>query len=254
VYNLLDQKFLLILPTYMEAENIPLLAEKLRKSLYGYNYEVVVVDDNSPDDTCEIAEKLGFNVVVRPKKMGLASAFLEGAQHAEAELIGVMDADLQHPPEALPLMLNEVYSGSDLVVASRYANGGKIEGWPLHRRLISRVAIALAHLLLSNTRAVKDPVSGFFIVKREVIEGAQLNPQGFKILLDILTKGKYGKVVEVPYTFKPREHGRSKFDFREIWSYIKHLYKLAHHILVTDHEKAIARNVQSLPPLTEKAK
>jgi len=223
---LLVKKLLMIIPTYMEAENIPLLAEKLRKFLNGYNYEAVVVDDNSPDDTYKIAEKLGFNVVVRSEKMGLASAFLEGVQHAKADLIGVMDADLQHPPEVLPLMLNEVYNGSDLVVASRYANGGKIEGWPLHRRIISRVAIALAHLLLPNTRAVKDPVSGFFIVKRGVIKGAQLKPQGFKILLEILVKGKYGKVVEVPYTFKPRENGESKFCFREIGSYLKHLYEL----------------------------
>lgn len=225
---LLAKRLLLILPTYMEAENIPFVANELRKSLYDYNYEVVVVDDNSPDDTCEIAKKLGFNVVVRPKKMGLASAFLEGVQHAEAELIGVMDADLQHPPRALPLMLNEVYNGLDLVVASRYVDGGKIEGWPLHRRLISRVAIALAHLLLPKTRSVQDPVSGFFLVRREVINGTPLKPQGLKILLEILAKGKYDKVTEVPYTFQARKSGKSKLGIREIWQYIKQLYKLIH--------------------------
>lgn len=225
---MLPEKLLIIVPTYMEAENISFLAKELTKPLKGRDYEVLVIDDNSPDYTWKKAKEAGFNVVVRPRKMGLASAFIAGLEHAKGELIGVMDADLQHPPRVLPLMLNEVYNGSDLVVASRYANGGKIEGWPLHRRLISRVAIALAHLLLPKTRSVQDPVSGFFLVRREVINGTPLKPQGFKILLEILAKGKYDKVTEVPYTFQARKSGKSKLGIREIWQYIKHLYKLIH--------------------------
>ena len=113
-------------------------------------------------------------------------------------------------------------------MASRYVDGGKIEGWPLHRRLISRVAIALAHLLLPKTRSVQDPVSGFFLVRREVINGTPLKPQGLKILLEILAKGKYDKVTEVPYTFQARKSGKSKLGIRETWQYIKQLYKLIH--------------------------
>ena len=113
-----------------------------------------------------------------------------------------------------------------MAIASRYVHGGKVERLPLHRRVISRGATVLAHLLLPKIKAVKDPMSGFFIVKREVINGVKLSPQGFKMLLEILTKGNYDSVAEIPYTFKSRKHGRSKLGSKELWNYLKHLYRL----------------------------
>lgn len=158
--------------------------------------------------------------------MGLASAFLKGMSSSEGDLIGLMDADLQHPPELLLKMLSKVHAGADLAVASRYIHGGKVDRRLLHRRIVSRGAVALAHLTLPRVKAVRDPVSGFFIVKREVIDGVQLSPRGFKVLLEILTKGNYDRVAEIAYTFEPRNRGRSKLDSKEVWNYLKHLYRL----------------------------
>jgi len=220
-------KLSLIVPTYMEAGNITSLAERLRKSLRGCDYEVLVVDDSSPDGTWKEAMRAGFNVIVRPGKMGLASAFVDGMERTRGELVGLMDADLQHPPEVIGGMLNEIHDGADLVVASRYAEGGIIEGLPLHRRIASKTAIALAHLLLPKTREVNDPMSGFFIVKREAVQDVGLSrTKGFKILLEILVKGKYGRLAEVPYRFEPRKKGESKLGRGEIWEYLKQLNRL----------------------------
>jgi dolichol-phosphate mannosyltransferase len=225
---------LLIVPTYMESENIPSLADKLKNALKGYDYEVLVIDDNSPDGTGEQAEKQGLKVLRRPAKLGISSAFIEGIQTTESGIVGLMDADLQHPPELIPRMLNEIYSGADLVIASRYVEGGKIEDWSLRRKIVSGMAIALAHLLLPKTRKIKDPMSGFFLLRREAIKdiGPTRN-KGFKILLEILVKGRYNKVVEVPYTFKSRKQGKSKLGIGEIWNYVKHLYRLRRHLDVS---------------------
>jgi len=217
-------KLLLIVPTYMEAENVPPLADRLKNALKGYDYEVLVVDDNSPDGTGEQAEKHGLKVLRRSAKLGISSAFIEGTQTTESGIVGLIDADLQHPPELIPNMLNEIYSGADLVIASRYMEEGKIEGWSLRRKIVSGTAIALARLLLPKTREIKDPMSGFFLLRREVIKDVEPSKnKGFKILLEILVKGKYDKVVEVPYTFKPRERGESKLGIGEIWNYVKYL-------------------------------
>jgi len=231
--NYKGDKLSLIIPTYNERDNLPILLERIHRTLGGIiNHEIIIVDDDSPDGTWAVAERLSqkfsniIKVIRRPRKMGLASAFLRGLNHAEGNLIGLMDADLQHPPELLPKMLNEVQVVADIAIASRYVHGGKVDGWLFHRRIVSRGATALAHLLLPKTKVIRDPMSGFFLLKREVIEGAQLNSQGFKMLLEILTKGNYGRVAEIPYTFKPRKHGRSKLSSKELWNYLKHLYRL----------------------------
>jgi len=152
----------IIVPTYNEAENIGELIERIETSLKGLDFEVIVVDDSSPDGTAEIAEELGrayrnVKVIKRPRKMGLASAALEGMREAKYRLIAVMDADLQHPPELLPKLLERAKEGYDIVIASRYVKGGGVEGWSLWRRLISRGATLLAHALFLETRKVKDP-------------------------------------------------------------------------------------------------
>jgi dolichol-phosphate mannosyltransferase len=222
----------LIVPTYEEARNVCELVERIEKSLDKFNFEIIIVDDASPDGTAEVAEKLreiyrNIKILRRPRKMGLASAVLDGVRFAESDIIAVMDADLQHPPELLPRMLEKIYEGHDIVVASRYVEGGNIEGLSLPRKLVSKGAVKLAHLLLPKTRAVEDPVSGFFLSRKHVIKGASiLNSSGFKILVEVLASGKYNSVVEIPYTFKSRKKGESKLSLREIFNYILLLLKL----------------------------
>ncbi len=221
----MSNKLFLIIPTYMEAENIVASARELKRVLHDHDYEVLVIDDNSADGTWRRAREEGFNVLVRPRKMGLASAFIEGVKHVKGELIGLMDADLQHPPELLPSMIDEAYD-ADLVVGSRYIDGGGVEGWPFHRRVVSKCGVALAHLFLPKTRAVKDPMSGFFLVRRGVINGVELRYSGFKVLLEILVKGNYGRVVEVPYTFRARKYGKSKLDLKGTFKFVKNVFRL----------------------------
>jgi len=220
-----------IVPTYMEKESITELIDGIESSLERLPFEVIVVDDSSPDGTAERAEDLNMRygnikVIKREGKLGLSSAVLDGFKKAGAEVLGVMDADLQHPPELLPEMYGKISDGYDLVVASRYVEGGKIEDLGLGRRIVSRGATALAHFLLPGSRRVRDVVSGFFMLKRDVIEDVELKPVGYKILLEIVVRGKYDSVAEVPYTFKPRRSGKSSLSLREIWNYMVHIWRL----------------------------
>ncbi|RLG87672.1 MAG: glycosyltransferase family 2 protein, partial [Thermoprotei archaeon] len=224
----------IIIPTYNERENIPILLKRIDDSLRRHNidYEVIIVDDNSPDGTADVALKLSsqypIKVLKRKGKMGLSSAVLDGLKLANSDIIAVMDADLQHPPEVLPRMYEELISNSnDIVIASRYVKGGSIKQWSLIRRIISRTAIMIAHILIPKTRGLKDIMSGYFMFRRNIIEGVKLNPKGFKILLEILAKGNYSNVSEVPYTFDIRRYGKSKLGTKEIINYIIHVLNLS---------------------------
>ncbi len=194
-------------------------------------FEIIIVDDNSPDRTAEFAEELNkvygnIKVVKRDGKFGLSSAVLDGFEKAGAGTLAVLDADLQHPPELLPKIYEKILSGDDMAVASRYVTGSAIEGWSLRRKIVSRAAAGLAHMLLPKAREVSDVMSGFFMLKREVIEEVVLDPVGYKILLEILARGTYNSVAEVPYVFGPRKSGRSHFGLREIWNYLIQIYRL----------------------------
>jgi len=138
----------------------------------------------------------------------------------------VMDADLQHPPEVIPELLKEIQNGADIAIASRYVKGGSWQHPSLIRRAISKGAILIAHLLLPSTRQVADPMSGFFLFRREVVAGASLKPTGYKILLEILIEGEFQKVAEVPYSFKARHLGASKLGARQQIDYLKHVFSL----------------------------
>jgi dolichol-phosphate mannosyltransferase len=223
----------LIVPTYNERENIVPLMERIHKSLSAYSYELIVVDDNSPDGTAELAKSLSskypVSVIVRTTERGLASAVVAGFNQARGEVLGVIDADLQHPPEFIPALLKAIRDGADVAIASRYIPGGGIEGWTFKRKVISQGAKLPANLLLSSARKIKDPLSGFFLFKRKVIDGAVLSPTGYKILLEVLVRGNAHHVVEVPYTFKERERGRSNLTAKEQINYLKHLSRLAWH-------------------------
>jgi len=220
----------LIIPTYKEHDNITPLVQQIDRALPNYDYEIVFVDDNSQDGTAELIAELSprypVRLIVRKDKKGLASAVVDGLKHARSDVIGVMDADLQHPPEVIPALLKEIQSDADIAIASRYVKGGGCQGWGLVRRIISKGAIFLAHLLLPATRKISDPVSGFFLFKKQVVADADLQPVGYKILLEILAVGQFQKIAEVPYTFCVRQRGKSKLSARQQIDYLKHIYKL----------------------------
>ena len=196
----------------------------------GIDVEIVIVDDASPDGTGEYAEELGkqypVSVVHRAGKLGLSTAVIEGFAKAKGDILVVMDADLSHPPEKIPEMVSRITDdGADMVVGSRYVPGGKVENWPIHRRAISKGATMLARWLTD----IKDPMSGFFALRRPVIDGVELNPIGYKIGLEILVKGNISKAVEVPITFADRKAGKSKLGASVYLKYIDHCISLYEH-------------------------
>lgn len=222
----------IVIPTYNERENISFLIRELRRVLkHKHKYELIIVDDNSRDGTGDLAEKLSktypIRVIHRSEKKGLASAVTQGFKHANGDILCVMDADLQHPPESVPALAGELENGADIAIGSRYVKGGGIESWGLKRRIISMGARILAHLLLPRTMFINDPLSGFFALKKSVIDNVHLQPIGYKILLEILVKGNYNRAIEVPYTFRRRRRGESNLSAKEHINYLKYLYCLA---------------------------
>jgi len=217
----------IIIPTYNESGSLPTLVQRLGSALGGRDWELIVVDDGSPDGTADLAAamapRLPVRVVRRPGKLGLASAVLDGFRDAKGDILVCMDADLSHPPEVVPHLVDALTDGADLAVGSRYVAGGGVEDWPLKRRIVSRVACLMGNALVP----VHDATSGFFALRRSVIDGVQLNPIGFKIGFEVIARGRYGRVVEVPYTFRDREHGSSKFGRREIAQYVQQLGQIA---------------------------
>lgn len=232
-------KVSLIIPTYNEKENLAPLVSKIFKSTEGKNFdlELIIVDDNSPDGTAQLAEELGkkynIKVLLRKDKRGLSSAVLDGFNISDADIIGVMDADLSHPAEKIPeLVLPLIQKKAQIAIGSRYVSEGKIEGWNSTRKLYSKGATLLAKPLTK----VKDPMSGFFFLDKNVINKTELNPKGFKILLEILVKGNYTNVIEIPITFQDRIAGKSKLDSRQMYNYIAHLAQLYPHQKRTSFE------------------
>ena len=220
----------IVVPTYNESDNVKPLIERLSTALAGKNFEILFVDDNSRDGTAAAANALStrypVRVIVRTNERGLASAVVHGFNQSSSPVLCVIDADLQHPPEVVAGLLQAIDAGADVAIGSRYVTGGGCEGWSLTRRIISKGAIFLCHLLLPRTRGIKDPMSGLFMLKRSVIEGAKLKPTGYKILLEILIEGRLSKVTEVPFQFKVREKGESKLSSKTQIDYLKHLYSL----------------------------
>lgn len=221
-----------IVPTYNEKENVGELLRRIDCAIRRANldYETIIVDDNSPDGTAEYAMELSsyypVKVIKRRCKLGLSSAIIDGVKVATGDYLVVMDADLQHPPELLPAMVKvAVNGGYELVIASRYVSGGSIKGWGLMRRIASLIATLIARALLSRVRSIKDPLSGYFLLRSEVIKRSlgALNPRGFKILLEILVKCDVKRMKELPYTFVPRKRGKSKLNIIEVANYMRHV-------------------------------
>lgn len=220
-------KVSVVVPTYNERENIDELLSRIDASLNNVDYEVVVVDDNSPDGTAErvieLSSRYPVRLVRRAGKFGLSSAILDGVKVCSGDYVVVMDADLQHPPEVIKDLLRYA-GGCDIVVASRYVKGGGTAGFPIIRRVISLGATYMARVLIPQARKVKDPLSGFFLVRRELIEKTELAvPSGYKTLLEIISQHSNLKICEVPYVFQARVRGVSKLSRKEILNYVKQL-------------------------------
>jgi dolichol-phosphate mannosyltransferase len=210
-----------VVPTFKERDNVPLLVEKLARTLAGVEWEAIFVDDNSPDGTAAVARAIGetdarVRCVRRIGRRGLAGACIEGMLASQARYVAVMDADLQHDETLLTAMLAKLRGDVDLAVASRYVDGGSAAGLSSAKReQASRVSTALARRLLGVT--LSDPMSGFFMMRRDRFEelAPKLSSQGFKILLDIVSTAHGSlRIAELPFVFGERQHGESKLDTR----------------------------------------
>ena len=210
-----------IVPTYNEAGSLPPLVDRLASAMAGHTWELVVVDDGSPDGTADVAARLSAThpvwVVRRAGKAGLASAVIAGFNESRGDILVVMDADLSHPPETVPALVKAIEDGADLAVGSRYIKGGATMDWPLRRRVVSRIACLLGNVFVP----VRDATSGFFALRRTAIDSVHLNAIGFKIGFEVIARAKTKTIVEVPYTFRDRELGASKFGRREVVQYLQ---------------------------------
>lgn len=221
----------LVIPTYNESENLPVLLEEVRRALAGISHEVLVVDDNSPDGTWRLAAQLAerypaLRVVRRMSDKGLSPAVVDGFKSARGRFLGVMDADLSHDPRLLPKLLAAAQNGADVAIGSRRVPGGGADHWPWYRRLSSNGATLLARALVRLT--LKDPMSGYFIMRRSVFDAmaGSLKPKGYKILLEIMVRGHVKNYVEIPFVFKDRQQGYSKVSGRVLRDFLNQLWDL----------------------------
>ncbi len=226
----------IIIPTYNESQNILQILKSIKDNLpKNFVTQAIVVDDNSPDGTGKLVEDYLKNIkkmadytieiIHRKAKDGLSSAILKGIQHAKGDTIVVMDCDFSHPPQIIPKLIESIKKYQyDIVVASRYIKGGKIQGWSLKRKTMSKFATLIAKKGLGID--THDPMSGFFAFKRNIIKGLNIDAIGYKFLLEILVKTKDVSIKEIPYTFQNRELGSSKLSIRTIFDYYRSVWKL----------------------------
>jgi dolichol-phosphate mannosyltransferase len=233
-----------IIPTFNEEANIRNIVMAVdavfhENSLHG---QILVVDDNSSDATIGIvrdlkSQKENVDILVREKDHGLSQSVADGFTHAASDVFIVIDADFSHPPVLIPRMYDEIRKGNDIVIGSRYMEGGGIRKWPLKRRVISIGATFLGRLLFPD---ITDPVSGFFAIKKVVVDKAPLKPRGYKILLEVLGKGAWEKDKEIPFEFIDREVGSSKLKIRTIIEYAQQVLDITLHSF-THHQSAAWR-------------
>lgn len=229
----------IIVPTYNESQNIIQILKSIQNHIpTNIPSQTIVVDDNSPDGTGKIVDEYinsfkkianqTVDVIHRTTKSGLSSAILNGVKQAKGDVILVMDGDFSHPPQVIPKMIDALKKYQcDIVIASRYIHGGEIKNWSLKRKAISKIATKIANYGL-NVNA-KDPMSGFFLFKKQILNGLNFDALGYKLLLEILVKAKDASVAEIPYTFQDRKIGTSKLSQHIIFDYIKSVWKLYRH-------------------------
>jgi len=224
----------IVLPTYNEVQNIDRAVQAVYNILktLQITFELIVVDDDSPDGTASRVVRLQdqlphLRLLGRSKERGLATAVVRGWQASQGEVLGVMDADLQHPAETLPELWNAIKSGADLAIASRHVRGGGVSNWSLRRRLISRTAQFIGLLVLPEiVGRVADPMSGYFLVQRRALASVTMKPRGYKILLEVLARAHIYRTVEVAYVFRERLAEESKATWRVYGDYLIHLATL----------------------------
>lgn len=222
----------IIIPSYNERGNVQNIVNRIEESMSGckIDYDIWFVDD-STDDTVAILEQLSqhherVHVHHRDGGRGLASAVVAGFERAKGQFMIVMDADLQHPPELLPDVYACLMSGIDIVIPSRFVSGGSDGGLGPIRKIISWTARVIGQVALQRLRRISDCTSGFFGLRRDVLKGVTLDPIGWKILIEVLVKGHYKSVHELPYRFSARGAGESKMNLSEQWNYFRHILRL----------------------------
>jgi dolichol-phosphate mannosyltransferase len=232
-------KFALVVPTLNEAGNIECLLDRVQDVLdpLGLSYEVIVVDDGSADATPQLVHRRSesdrrVRLLSRKGERGLAGAVVHGWAHTDADLLGVIDADLQHPPELLSPLLEVIEEGHDIVIASRYAMKNGVRGWNPIRVAISRASTWATMPLQRKGVRVTDPMSGFFVVRRSAIEGLTFETKGFKLLLEILVRARIRSAREVPFHFGKRHSGKSKASPMIALHYLHLLGKLSRDLIL----------------------
>jgi len=227
------EKLALIIPTLREVDNIGVLLYHVISVLdpIGFPFEIVVVDDDSQDGTEAAVNAISkqdprVRLLIRKGERGLSGAVLYGWIRTDAAILGVMDADLQHPPDVLPKLLAAMREGADLAIGSRYTEGGGFGAWNVFRKFISASATRITWPLQRPGVRATDPMSGLFMVRRACIEQVPLQRAGFKLLLDVLVRGRIRSVKEVPFTFALREKGVSKASLKVGWDYARLLLSL----------------------------
>lgn len=221
-----------IIPTYNESKNISILLERLKTALAGLSYELIVVDDNSPDRTWEVVERIALEdervqVIRRFDERGLSSAVLTGMSAARGKALAVMDADLQHDEGILPDLARAILQENyDAAIGSRAAEGGDYGEWSKARLLMSRAAALAARIMLPIR--ISDPMSGYFVISREVYHDTadEINPRGFKILLEFVGRARGLKIKEIGYSFRNRLYGETKLSPSVVRNFFVALYDL----------------------------
>lgn len=224
------KKLSIVVPTFNEKDNIQNLVNQVEDALQGIDFEIVFVDD-STDNTPEVIEEIAkthknIQLRHRTKEKGLATAVIEGFRIAQGDYLAVMDADLQHPPAILKPMYVAVINGADFCIPSRFIPGGSDGGLNLYRKMVSGVARYIGKILLPSLRKISDPTSGLFMFKKESIKHADLQPIGWKIMVEVLALADYKTVVEIPYRFQQRPAGESKLSSKVTLQYLQQLMGL----------------------------
>ena len=219
-----------VIPTFNEGGNIRNLVCQVEEALLGIVYELIFVDD-STDNTPEIIENIGkefpgVRLIHRENEKGLATAVLKGFSEAKGDYMACMDADLQHPPITLRYMYYALESGADLCIPSRYLPGGSDGGLNAYRKFVSWTARKIGQFRLPPLRKLSDPTSGLFMFRREVIDGVDLRPIGWKIMIEVVAMGNYSKLIEIPYRFSERATGESKLSKDATMEYLQQIREL----------------------------